>query len=118
MPKLRDIAYTLSMSSIRAGVRAIEEGNIGQARVCARRGCRIAIDFWLQVNPDIDWGPSAITMLKNLQEDYNIPENVREAAYRLTNRVNQNFETGFEEDPLKDGETIIEYFLDLKILGE
>jgi hypothetical protein len=53
-------------------------------------------------------------MLTQLQNDYSIPETIRDAAKRLTTKVNINFETGIKEDPLKDGEMIIEYFLNPK----
>ncbi len=118
MTKPRDIFYTISMLEVGAGRDAIEIGNIGKARACARKGCFFAINYWLEDHPDKDWGTTAISMLNKLQEDYSIPENIRAAAYRLTKRVDQNFETGFEEDPVTDGEMIVEYFLDPRQLNE
>lgn len=112
MKPIRDLAYINAHAEIKAGIEAKKIGNIGKARVCARRGCGIAIEYWLQYHPEKDWGESAISILSQLQKNLTIPQNIRDAAERLTKKVDLNFETGVEEDPLKDGETIIEYFLD------
>ncbi len=114
----KELIYTIALSELRAGKQASEIGNIGQARVCARRACGMAIEYWLKSNSYKDWGASAITMLNKLQEDYSIPKYIRDAAYRLTKRADKNFETGVEEDPLKDGEMIVKYFLDSLQSGE
>lgn len=118
MISTRDIIYNIAYSEIKAGEEARNSGNIGKARVCARRGCGMAIEHWLVQNPNKNWGASALSMLTKLQEDHTIPKAIRDAAERLTKRVDQNFETGIIEDPLKDGEAIIEYFLDTKNLNE
>jgi hypothetical protein len=112
MTSSRDMVYTIAHSELKAGEEAKETGNIGQARVCARRGCGMAIDYWLTYHPNKNYGASAISMLTKLQEDHTIPKEIRNAAERLTKKVDLNFETGVEEDPLKDGKIIIEYFLD------
>lgn len=116
MKSSRDMVYVIAYSELKAGVDSKETGNIGRARVCARRGCGMAIDYWLTYHPQKNWGASAISLLTNLQEDHTIPVEIRNAAERLTKKVDQNFETGVEEDPLKDGEIIIEYFLDTNSL--
>ena len=116
MKPIKDLAYINAHAELKAGQEAKKIGNIGKARVCARRGCGIAIEHWLEFHPNRNYGASAITMLTKLQEDHTIPKDIRDAAERLTKRVDQSFETGIEEDPLKDGETIIEYFLDQKNL--
>jgi len=108
----RDLVYATAYAEIRAGNTAKGIGNLGKARVHARRGCGIAIEYWLQYNSNKNWGSSAISMLTQLQKDHAIPEEIRDAAERLTKKVDQNFETGIEEDPLQDGEIIIEYFID------
>lgn len=110
--------YTTAHAEIQVGEIAKQTGNLGKARVCARRGCFFAISLWLEFNPKKDWGDSAMSMLTHLQEDESIPKNIKDAAERLTKKVDQNFETGTEIDPLRDGETIIEYFLDKKNLKE
>ncbi|MEO8231515.1 MAG: UPF0147 family protein [Ignavibacteriota bacterium] len=116
MSELRDVVYSLAKTELQIGEHAKEISNIGQARVCVRRACGMAIEHWLQFRPNKNYGANAITMLSKLQDDQTIPKNIRDAAERLTKKVDSNFETGFTEDPLKDGETIIEYFLDLNNL--
>lgn len=118
MPSSRDIMYTTAHAEIQVGEIAKQTGNFGKARVCARRACFFAISYWLDFNPHKDWGDSAMSMLTQLQKDDSIPVNIRDAAQRLTNKVDQNFQTGIDIDPLRDGETIIEYFLDKKNLKE
>ena len=76
----------------------------------------MAIEHWLEFHPNRNYGASAITMLSKLQEDHTIPKEIRDAAERLTKKVDNKFETGVEENPLKDGEMIIEYYLDPKNL--
>jgi len=112
MSGLRDLVYSLAKTELQAGIHAKEIGNIGQTRVCVRRACQMAIEHWLEFNPHKNWGANAITLLTKIQEDHRMPKDIRDAAERLTKRVNNKFETGVEEDPLKDGELIIEYFLD------
>jgi len=114
----RDLADTTAHAELRDGNNAKKIGNLGKARVHVRRGCGIAIEYWLQYNSNKNWGSSAISMLTQLQKDHAIPEEIRDAAERLTKKVDQNFETGIEENPLQDGEIIIEYFLDKKNLME
>lgn len=118
MPSYRDIMYTTAHAEIQVGEIAKQNGNIGKARVCARRGCFFAISLWLEFNPKKDWGDSAMSMLTHLQIDASIPNYIKEAAERLTIKVDQNFETGIDNDPLRDAETIIEYFLDKNNLKE
>ena len=116
MSGVRDLVYNVAKAELKHGEHAKEIGNIGQARVCVRRACGMAIEHWLEFHPNRNYGASAITMLVKLQEDHTIPKDIRDAAKRLTKKVDNNFETGIEEDPLKDGEMIIEYYLDPKNL--
>jgi hypothetical protein len=118
MQSSRDIMYKAAHAEIQAGEIAKQTGNFGKARVCARRGCFFAISYWLDFNPHKDWGDSAMIILTKLQKDDSIPVNIRDAAQRLTKKVDKNYETGIDIDPLKDGEIIIEYFLGEKNLKE
>ena len=118
MSGVRDLVYSVAKAELTQGEHAKEIGNIGQTRVCVRRACGMAIEHWLQYNPNKNWGSSAISMLTQLQKDDTIPKEIPDAAERLTIKVGQNFETGIEDDPLKDGETIIEYYLDPKRLNK
>jgi hypothetical protein len=83
----KDLAYNNAYAELRVGEGAMKVGNIGKARVCARRGCSLAIDFWLNNNPIKDWGQSAISKLSNLQEDQSVPIRIKDAAKRLTTNV-------------------------------
>jgi hypothetical protein len=112
MSGVRDLVYSVAQAELKQGEQAKEIGNLGQTRVCVRRACGMAIEHWLEFHPNRNYGASAITMLAKLQEDHTIPKEIRDAAARLTKKVDNNFETGVEEDPLKDGEIIIEYYLD------
>jgi len=116
MSGVRNLVYSVAKAELNQGEQAKEIGHIGQTRVCVRRACGMAIEHWLQFHPNRNYGASAITMLSKLQEDHTIPKEIRDAAERLTKKVDNNFETGVEEDPLKDGEMIIEYYLDPKNL--
>lgn len=116
MSALRDLVYNVAQAELKQGEHAKEIGNIGQTRVCVRRACGMAIEHWLEFHPNKNYGASAITMLNKLQEDHTIPKEIRNAAERLTKKVDNNFETGIGEDPLRDGELIIEYYLDPKHL--
>jgi len=116
MGSIRDLKYTTAHSEIWAGVDAEKIGNIGRVRVHARRGCWIAIDFWLEFHPEKDWGVSAISYLKAARDDEELPEEIRNAAARLTEKVNLDFSVSHNIDPLEDAEKIIEYFLDKKNL--
>ena len=111
MSGVRDLVYNVAKAELKHGEHAKEIGNLGQTRVCVRRACGMAIEHWLEFHPNRNYGASAITMLAKLQEDHTIPKEIRDAAERLTKKVDSKFETGIEEDPLKDGEMINEYYL-------
>lgn len=112
----RDVFYTQAHSEIWAGKDAMKVGNLGKARVCARRACFWAINFWTEVHDDKDWGESALSMLKNARDCKELPLEIRNAAERLTEKVNRDFQVSHNVDPLEDAEIIIEYFLDIKNL--
>lgn len=78
-------------------------GNPGLARVCARRAAGIAIRKWLGQAGD------AMKQLGRLQADQRMPENVREAARRLSTKVQLDHTLPFESDPIEDARVIIEY---------
>jgi hypothetical protein len=114
MTSNKDLAYTSAYAELRIGEEAKRGGNIGKARVCARRGCALAIDLWLNDKSEKVWGQSAISKLRNLQEDQSIPISIRDAAKRLNTKVDMQFDKGYEEDPIDDAKLIIEYFLTSK----
>jgi len=89
--------------------KAREAGNEGQARVCARRAAGIAIREWYRRRFGTGWHGDALKQLQRLQEDVLVPERVREAARRLTTRVDFDHTLPFEDDPIEDARGIVEF---------
>lgn len=90
--------------------QAQAEGNPGKARVCARRAAGLAIRAYYQRREGPGWGGDAMTQLKRLQADESVPEPVRQAAARLTTKVDLEHTLPFEEDPVEDARGIIRYW--------
>ena len=91
--------------------QARKSGNDGMVRVCARRAAGIAITNWLEQNPRQGWGVDAMNQLKNLQKDESMPQNIRDAAMRLTTRITKQFTSPFSTDPIDDSKAIINHLL-------
>jgi len=91
--------------------KAVEEGNIGMARVCARRACGAAISFWLQNNPRHNYGNSAMNQLRSIQSDDTVPKEVKDAAERLTTKVADQTTSPFSDEPITDAKIITNHFL-------
>ena len=91
--------------------QALEEGNIGMARVCARRACGISISFWLENNPRQGYGESAMNQLRSIQSDDTIPKEVQDAAERLTTKVADQTTSPLSDDPITDAKIITNHFL-------
>lgn len=91
--------------------RAKEAGNDGMVRVCARRATGAAIAFWLGSKPRAGWGVDAMNQLRSLRTDDTMPEEVRDAAMRLTTKVTQQFTSPFTTDPVGDCKKIINHLL-------
>ncbi len=72
--------------------QARARGNEGQARVCARRAAGIAAREYLNRRGMPTRTSSAYDVLRLLAEDASLPTNVKEAALRLTLRVNEEFQ--------------------------
>ncbi len=86
-------------------------GNPGMMRVCARRAAGMAITAWLDRNPRRGWGIDAVTQLRHLQAESDVSAHVRQAAGRLTARVNADFQHPFQNDPVDDSRLIVEALL-------
>lgn len=91
--------------------KAMEESNIGMARVCVRRACGISITFWLNDNPRHSYGESAMNQLRSIQSDDTVPKEVKDAAERLTTKVADGTTSPFSFEPIIDAEIITGYFL-------
>ena len=96
------------------GKHAEEEGNIGMARVCARRACGMSISFWLQDNPRRVYGESAMNQLRSIQSDDTIPKDVKDAAERLTIKATDQSDSKITRNPIEDARIITNYFLNAK----
>jgi len=88
---------------------ALQVGNDGKARVCARRAAGQALTWFLSEFPKGDWGKDAMQQLMHLRDDTSFPVEVREAAVRLTTKISQQFDYPFTNDPLADAQVIILY---------
>ena len=94
--------------------KALEESNIGMARVCVRRACGTSISFWLKDNPRHSYGESAMNQLRSIQSDDTVPKDVKDAAERLTTHVTNQSDSPFTDDPIADAKIITNYFLNMK----
>ena len=78
--------------------RARQQGNEGQARVCARRAAGIAARAYLAQQGKVVRTPSAYDVLSDLARDASLPEELRQAASLLTLRVDEAFKLPAEVD--------------------
>jgi hypothetical protein len=83
------------------------DGNEGRARVCARRAAGWAVGVYGrdQLGRDSRW--HAYDNLIWLQSQEDVSEDLREAANRLTTRVDIDHTLPHREDPLEDARVII-----------
>jgi hypothetical protein len=87
-----------------------EQGNEGRARVCARRAAGWAVESIYQDDQGHGVSESnAYRWLLWLQEKGQCPLHIKQAAERLTTRVDQEFNLPFDEDPIEDAETIVDW---------
>jgi len=86
---------------------ALQTGNPGKARVCARRAVGLATEAWLEHHPDRQWRGDAMEYLRQIQDDSSFPASVREAAERLSTPVPKQHEAPFTADPIGDARLII-----------
>ncbi|RPH34735.1 hypothetical protein EHM92_07515 [bacterium] len=91
--------------------QAAAVGNDGMVRVCARRAAGAAIAFWLQSNDRPGWRPDAMSRIRHLEADSSFPQEVRDAAMRLSARVTPQFTPRYSNDPVEDSNRIIRHLL-------
>lgn len=90
--------------------RSRDEGNEGRARVCARRAAGWAVESIYQDDHEQALPESnAYRFLVWLQAQGRFPTHIRQAAERLTTRVDEQFNLPFDEDPIEDAESIVEW---------
>ena len=98
--------------------QALKRGNDGRARVCARRAAGIAIALRLQKRDATAWPPDAMNQLRFAERDLSLPEDVRNAAARLTARTTREFSPRFDTNPIEDAQILVRHFLQTDRSGE
>ena len=88
------------------------EGNEGRARVCAMRAAGLAIGQYYQQCLGETPPASAYVLLQWFSERQELPEDLRDAARRLTVRVTHDYELPHSEDPIEDAQYLVESVLD------
>ncbi len=84
------------------------QANEGRARVCARRAAGWAIEGLYDAGEAEPLAEAnAYRYLQWFAGQEQFPENLRNAANRLTTKVDEDFNLPFEEDPLEDAELIV-----------
>jgi hypothetical protein len=94
-------------AELRQARLAQQSGNPGRARVCARRAAGMAIREFYRKREQAGWGGDALKQLQRLSEDESAPDEIRQAAVRLTTKVDENHQLPFTEDPVEDAQEII-----------
>lgn len=85
----------------------LDDNNDGKVRTLARRAAGFYIDGFLELNPKSNYGHSFINHLKAIQNDDDIPINIREAANKLTSKVGVEDLSG--TDSIQYAQIIIDY---------
>ena len=88
---------------------ALKTGNDGKARVCSRRAAGQAITWFLTQNPRQGWGTDSMGQLSRLKNDPMFPQEIREAAVRLTTKISDRFTYPFTTSPIDDAQRIINH---------
>ncbi len=99
-------------AELEAAEIALGEGNLGRARVCARRAAGLGIRAWYQRQEGPGWGGDAMTQLVRLRAEPAAPPAVRQAAGRLTTKVDLNHQLPFDDAPLEDAQRILAFVSD------
>jgi len=92
-------------------LRARQAGNEGRARVCARRAAGWAIAELFAEQASTDERRNALRMLAWLEKHIPAPMDLREAAGRLTTRLEPGFIFPHPQDPLEDARRILDQLL-------
>ena len=87
----RDEARRKIEDELARGSAARQAGLEGRARVCARRAAGAAIREYLELRGLPAPGPSAYDLLASLHDLPDIPDEARQAAESLLERVDESF---------------------------
>ena len=101
------MASTQIDRELAAAQAALQSGNDGKARVCARRAVGIAAEAWLEQQSDRQWRGDAMEYLRQIQQEASFPLPIRQAAERLITPVPRQHEAPFTADPIGDARVII-----------
>ena len=92
--------------------RSRADGNEGRARVCARRAAGLAIGQYYEHCLERPSPTSAYVLLQWFSERVEIPQDLRDAAKRLTVRVTPEYKLPHFEDPLEDACSLVKAILE------
>ncbi len=92
--------------------KALNDGNIGKARVCARRASGLAIEFWMANHNGDYMESSAMEYLNFIKKGTGFPADVINAAERLTAKVNDPNSSAVSLNPLTDCNILVNYFME------
>jgi hypothetical protein len=94
--------------------QARARGKEGRARVCARRAAGWAVGAYRnRTQGAADSERAALSHLRWLRSQADLPRSLQQAASRLTDQVGEDHRLPHGEDPLQDARSIVEAFLGL-----
>ncbi len=91
--------------------QARTKGNEGQARVCARRAAGIAIREHFTRRGERVTTASAYDLLNTLQEEPNLPVEMKAIAEHLTLRVTEEFKLPINADLIAESRKLCDWLL-------
>ena len=86
---------------------ALAVGNHGKTRVCARRAVGDALSWMLSRFPRTGWKADAMSRIVSLSDDASFSQEARDAARRLSARIDEHFRYDVTSDPIADAQLII-----------
>lgn len=81
----------------------------GKSRVCARRAAGLAILLWFKQKSIDQDGLTIYNALSHFKEMEEIPENVKEAASLLIQKVDENYRLPKNINLIEQAKTIVEF---------
>ncbi|MFC2028447.1 hypothetical protein ACFLTX_00805 [Chloroflexota bacterium] len=93
--------------------KALQEGNAGQSRVCARRAAGLAIRGYLQQVKRTNPNESFLELLQSFTNLNDLPADIRKSANNLSMQVSKSFGLPKGVDLIEDAQEIIKYLSNL-----
>jgi hypothetical protein len=94
--------------------RSRQQGNEGRARVCARRAAGWAVGWFVETNHLAEPHQNALDHLHWLTTFPEVTQGLKDAAGRLTTKINEDGSLPHAVDPLEDARLIIETVLAMR----